>query len=238
MLAAAPSVQLRVAGVSFEGRQEAVAALGAGDSLLLEREPLNPHDANAVHVATLNGQSIGYVPRDWTGLFRQPVALGFVSSAGQNEKGLHGCSIVAKPDLPPLTVDLTANSFGSARGSLPAPALARLEAAARERSGGACSICGAEDLDEALDELYQPLEEESTDERTYRFVELRCLCRACRAVRGLRPRGALGPAGRAHLMATNRWTRPDVDAYLALAGARHEQRSRSAFSMDFSAAKI
>ena len=53
MLAAAPSVQLRVAGVSFEGRQEAVAALGAGDSLLLEREPLNPHDANAVHVATL-----------------------------------------------------------------------------------------------------------------------------------------------------------------------------------------
>ena len=39
-------------------------------------------------------------------------------------------------------------------------------------------------------------------------------------------------------MATNRWTPPDVDAYLAAAGARHEQRSRSAFSTDLSAAEI
>ncbi len=53
----------KVMGVTFEGRQDLVAGLSAGDALELERQPANPHDANAIAVrfGTLH---IGYLRRE------------------------------------------------------------------------------------------------------------------------------------------------------------------------------
>ncbi len=49
-IADAPRFHTKIAGVSFEGRQDVIAGLRAGASLELRREPGNPHDSNAIAV--------------------------------------------------------------------------------------------------------------------------------------------------------------------------------------------
>lgn len=51
----------KVVGVSFDGRQETLAALQPGESLRLVREPQNPHDSAAVRVETAKGVPVGYL---------------------------------------------------------------------------------------------------------------------------------------------------------------------------------
>ncbi|MGA8474050.1 MAG: helicase-related protein [Candidatus Cybelea sp.] len=46
----APRFHTKIAGVSFEGRQDVIAGLRADAALELRREPNNPHDANAIAV--------------------------------------------------------------------------------------------------------------------------------------------------------------------------------------------
>ena len=63
----APSVRVVVqssalAGFRFHAAAEVWEALCVGDPLELEREPDNPHDANAVSVSW-RGRKLGYVPR-------------------------------------------------------------------------------------------------------------------------------------------------------------------------------
>lgn len=55
------SFYTKVAGVSFEGRQAAAAALEAGQALRLEREPANAADPNAIKVTAATGEPIGYL---------------------------------------------------------------------------------------------------------------------------------------------------------------------------------
>jgi hypothetical protein len=59
---------LRIAGVAGAARHHG-GALGSGAAapgrrLVLRREPGNPHDANAIAVATEDGEQLGYVPRE------------------------------------------------------------------------------------------------------------------------------------------------------------------------------
>jgi len=51
----------KVAGVTFEGRQDAVRHLLPGEPLTLRREPGNPHDPHAVKVVTGRDVQIGYL---------------------------------------------------------------------------------------------------------------------------------------------------------------------------------
>lgn len=51
----------KVVGVTFEGRQQIVQTLQPGDSLILRREPDNPHDPHAVKVVTAAGAQVGYL---------------------------------------------------------------------------------------------------------------------------------------------------------------------------------
>ncbi len=51
----------KVAGVTFEGRQESVRTLAPGEPLVVRREPDNPHDPHAVKVVTGRGVQIGYL---------------------------------------------------------------------------------------------------------------------------------------------------------------------------------
>ena len=55
----APHFHTKIAGVSFEGRQDTIAGLRAGATLQLRRQPDNPHDANAIAVCYGNLQ-LGY----------------------------------------------------------------------------------------------------------------------------------------------------------------------------------
>ena len=51
-----------LAGSQFHALPEVVARIRVGDALTLQREPDNPHDANAVRVLW-QGHMLGYVPR-------------------------------------------------------------------------------------------------------------------------------------------------------------------------------
>jgi HIRAN domain-containing protein len=53
---------IHVAGVSF--RQRAVARVCEGERLLLEPEPTNRRDKNAIKVCRIDGEHIGYLPRE------------------------------------------------------------------------------------------------------------------------------------------------------------------------------
>jgi hypothetical protein len=57
----------KVAGVTFEGRQEHIAKLSGGEPCKIVPEPTNPYDRNALAVHVAHGGMIyhvGYVPRD------------------------------------------------------------------------------------------------------------------------------------------------------------------------------
>jgi len=56
-------IETRVAGVTFEGRQQLIRNLKIKDKIQLRREPNNTYDKNAIQVVISNGLSIGYINR-------------------------------------------------------------------------------------------------------------------------------------------------------------------------------
>lgn len=52
----------RVAGVTFDNRQNTIRHLKIGDTLELRREPENPYDPKAIMVLTQSNELIGYIP--------------------------------------------------------------------------------------------------------------------------------------------------------------------------------
>ena len=255
-LDAAPVVQARVAGVSFQDRQEAVAALRQGEGLLLMREPLNEFDPRAIHVRSLGGRSLGYVPRDRTHLFPLPTTLAFVAAVGAGDHGLWGLTLCSKPTLPPLTVEFTPTSChprpqlgrgGLAEGTDAGPqeALERaVEAAEKEQC---CGVCGAPATE--IDQQYEYLEgalgaggEEPYMVRIRKFVGVRRLCAACSGVRGLSPEepgeGQEAEDALQTLMSCNRWTAQEAEAHLACAQTQWKERSGHEWAHDFSALRL
>ena len=61
----------------------AVLHLCADQAVLLEREPTNEADSNAVCIKTVPGAVLGYVPADMTHLFPSTTILGRVQSVGR-----------------------------------------------------------------------------------------------------------------------------------------------------------
>ena len=59
----APSFFTKVKGVAMEGRQEIVKTITEDTPVFLERDPLNPHDSNAIKVITREGDCIGFLSR-------------------------------------------------------------------------------------------------------------------------------------------------------------------------------
>lgn len=61
------SMYIKVAGVTFEGRQLVLAEMAAGAPVMLKPEPENPFDENAIAIWVADKKAalqIGYVPRD------------------------------------------------------------------------------------------------------------------------------------------------------------------------------
>lgn len=54
----------KVVGVTFGDRQRYVRSLKIGEKLILENEPNNPHDSQAVKVQSKDGQIIGYLNKN------------------------------------------------------------------------------------------------------------------------------------------------------------------------------
>ena len=59
----APSFHTKLAGVTFEGRQEVLGRIGAGTVLRLVRQPDNPHDSNACALFDPQGAQVGFLNR-------------------------------------------------------------------------------------------------------------------------------------------------------------------------------
>jgi single-stranded-DNA-specific exonuclease len=59
----APSFHTKLAGVTFEGRQDVLARLAPGSPLRLVRQPDNPHDENACALFDPRGDQVGYLNR-------------------------------------------------------------------------------------------------------------------------------------------------------------------------------
>lgn len=72
----APSFHTKLAGVTFEGRQEVLARLAPGAPLRLVRQPDNPHDSNAVAVLDPHGAQVGYLNRRLAGVLATPIDAG------------------------------------------------------------------------------------------------------------------------------------------------------------------
>ena len=72
----APFFNTKLAGVTFEGRQEVLERLSAGTPLRLERKPENPFDANACALFDPHGDQVGFLNR------RLAAALAPVLDAG------------------------------------------------------------------------------------------------------------------------------------------------------------
>lgn len=71
----------RVAGVTYENRQAAIAKLRALEILDLVPEPENAHDRHAVKVCRRTGEQIGYLRRDRARRFGEKLKLGHRSFA-------------------------------------------------------------------------------------------------------------------------------------------------------------
>jgi hypothetical protein len=75
---------IRVAGVTFEGRQGVLKESKVGDPILLVKEPDNPKDDRAIKVLNNSlspAQSIGYIPRDRTVVFHLLMDSGALQGA-------------------------------------------------------------------------------------------------------------------------------------------------------------
>jgi len=57
------TLDVKVVGVTYEGRQTVVSMLSLNEDVLLVREPNNLHDRNAIKVMRTTGEQIGYLSR-------------------------------------------------------------------------------------------------------------------------------------------------------------------------------
>ena len=62
-LQAVPLCRCFIAGFQFHQGRAVLPTLVAGEPLVLQREPLNPHDSLAIAVLTAAGGKLGYLPR-------------------------------------------------------------------------------------------------------------------------------------------------------------------------------
>jgi single-stranded-DNA-specific exonuclease len=62
-IAEAPSFHTKLAGVTFEGRQETLERIAVGTPLRLVRQPDNPYDANACALFDPHGDQVGFLNR-------------------------------------------------------------------------------------------------------------------------------------------------------------------------------
>jgi len=103
----AAALYTKVVGVTFDGRQEAIAALRPGDPLQLVREPGNEHDPHAVRVLAPDGRQLGYLRAPLAGRLSPSIDAGaryratVLTVTGGGDRSL-GVNIFLERDDPDL----------------------------------------------------------------------------------------------------------------------------------------
>lgn len=72
---------LPVVGITDKQRKPFVQKLKLGDSVVLEREPTNSFDRNAIKVLDSFGNQIGYISADWALIYSSKLDLGMIFKA-------------------------------------------------------------------------------------------------------------------------------------------------------------
>ena len=126
---------LKVAGVTFEGRQRVIAGLKQGQALKFVPDPSNPYDSSAVKIVTADGTEVGFVSRDRNsqifdnlmnnrGEYQVSVSSitggGFDSNYGCNIKVIYTEGSLRKPsgNTEPLRTAVSAKEIGNKRPNL------------------------------------------------------------------------------------------------------------------------
>jgi len=204
-----PQELLKVVGVSFDNRQDAVSRLEKGQGLAFVREPENPYDPQAVGVTTLNGVSIGHVPRDRTGPFVHSITFGRVASVGQSAKSLWGCTAEVQPKAPPMTVipvpDNLTGHIDVAEALEGTPGWNNVKKEIVERFQGRCAISGEHTV--SVSERWE-VDNENAVMKLIGFVL------QCRQVTRVQRMLESGENLESVLQAMNRWRAEDVATYL------------------------
>lgn len=147
-----PMETFRVAGVTFEDRQSLLAVIPPEITVMLEKEPENAYDPNAVAVKLLDDEKMGYIPKEDTGKFIHSLCFGTIRSIGPapSSSGVRvlGCLIDTQPKLPPviplaLPADLKQNCRDFV-GSLSGKEWEACKADLITAGGRQCSITRAE----------------------------------------------------------------------------------------------
>ncbi len=77
------SFSVKAAGVTHDGRQSVLAQLKLEQQLKLVREPQNRYDKNAVGIYTLDGKSVGYVPKAIAAIIAIKIDTGSTTSTAK-----------------------------------------------------------------------------------------------------------------------------------------------------------
>lgn len=67
---------LPVVGITRSERKKFVSKIKTGDELLLKRDSENPYDKNAILVTNQNGDSIGFIAKDWASVYSDKLDVG------------------------------------------------------------------------------------------------------------------------------------------------------------------
>lgn len=109
-----------VAGVSH--RQDIVRTLAVGDPVRVQRDPHNPHDANAVKISTIDGHDLGFVPAELAArLVLRPEAAWAGSVEELLRKQTWGIRVRISAAALPTPATATAGLPARETGDAPAP---------------------------------------------------------------------------------------------------------------------
>ena len=103
-------IHSKIAGVTFEERQSIVKQLKVGDTLILEREPTNIYDKNAIKVLLPDKRHVGYInktlARDLSeAMDRKNNYSCFVSGITGQTHDSYGCNIIIAIDNKEVNLD-------------------------------------------------------------------------------------------------------------------------------------
>lgn len=223
-----PTEQVKVTGVSFEGRQANVAQLLPGQALAFVKEPENAYDPHAVAVTTLDAVPLGYVPRERTQAFVHSVCFGKVLSVGKAASGLWGCSADVQPKMPPLVVlpvPETLKRRLHVAEYLSGTAWEHFCAGVLERSGSRCTISAAPT--EVVTERW----DFDVDARVIRLTGFAAQAPEVTHVQYMLESGE---DLRGELAAANAWDGKDVERYVGWVSGVQQRFSEMEWTVDLS----
>lgn len=131
-------------GVTFDGRQDAVAALSGGDRLILARDYGNAHDLHAVAALSMDGTThYGFIRRLFAPCFMFDDVVGTVLSAGysQNAAAFYA-RVRSEPAAPPLRLDLRPVEDDELEHKLSSAEMDALRKVWQSQPRAQCDICG------------------------------------------------------------------------------------------------